>query len=41
VAGYDLRPDTSLTLVQLGKYFTTYYDPVVRTWNGKFVLILP
>jgi hypothetical protein len=40
-SGYDLAPDTQLTPAQLSKYFTTYYDTVVRTWNNGYVLIVP
>ena len=40
-SGYDLAPDTSLTPAQLSKYFLTYSDTVVKTWNGGYVLIMP
>jgi hypothetical protein len=40
-SGYDLPPDTQLTPAQLARYFTKYYDPIVTTWNGVFVLIVP
>ena len=40
-SGYDLPPDTSLTPAQLSKYFLTYYDTVVRSWNGYYVAIVP
>jgi hypothetical protein len=40
-SGYDLPPDTSLTTDQLAKYFTKYTDPIVKTWNGGYVLIVP
>ncbi len=40
-SGYDLPPDTSLTPAQLATYFLPYTDPIVKTWNGKYVLIVP
>jgi hypothetical protein len=40
-SGYDQLPDTQFTPAQLSKYFTTYYDTVVRTWNNGYVLIVP
>jgi hypothetical protein len=40
-SGYDLAPDTQLTPAQLSKYFLTYYDTVVKSWNGGYVLIVP
>ncbi len=40
-AGYDPPPDTSFTPSALAKYFVPYQDPIVTTWNGKYVMILP
>ncbi|MGD0018092.1 MAG: hypothetical protein ABSD62_02460 [Candidatus Limnocylindrales bacterium] len=40
-SGYDLLPDTQLTPAQLSKYFLTYTDSIVKTWNGYYVLIVP
>jgi hypothetical protein len=40
-SGYDLPPDTQLTPAQLATYFLPYTDPIVKTWNGKYVLIVP
>jgi hypothetical protein len=39
--GYDPPPNTFYTPAQLGKYFLTYTDTIVKTWNGKYVLIVP
>ena len=40
-SGYDLPPDTQLTTAQLSKYFLKYTDPIVKTWNGGWVLVMP
>ena len=40
-SGYDLPPDTQLTPAQLATYFLPYTDSIVKTWNGKYVLIVP
>jgi hypothetical protein len=39
--GYDPAPNTFYTTAQLSKYFLTYTDTIVKTWNGKYVLIVP
>jgi len=40
--GYDMPPDTKLTLSQLRRYFTPWrYDPVPMIWDGKYVSIQP
>jgi len=40
--GYDMKPNTRLTLDQLRKYFTRWhYDPLPMIWDGTFVSIQP
>jgi hypothetical protein len=40
--GYDMPPDTKLTLIQLGRYFTPWkYVPMPMVWDGRFVSIQP
>lgn len=40
-SGYDLPPDTQFTPAQLSRYFVKFYDSIVKTWNGGYVLIVP
>ena len=40
--GYDMPPDTTLTLAQLETFFTRWhYDPLPMIWDGSFVSIQP
>jgi hypothetical protein len=40
--GYDMKPNTKLTLDQLRTYFTRWhYDPLPMIWDGTFVSIQP
>lgn len=40
--GYDMKPNTKLTVDQLRMYFTPWhYDPLPMTWDGTFVSIQP
>jgi hypothetical protein len=40
--GYDMPPNTTLTLDQLTTYFTRWhYDPLPMVWDGTFVSIQP
>jgi hypothetical protein len=40
--GYDMRPNTTLTLEQLKTYFTRWhYDPLPMIWDGSYVSIQP
>jgi len=40
--GYDMPPNTTLTLNQLQTYFTRWhYDPLPMIWDGTFVSIQP
>ena len=40
--GYDMRPNTKLTVTQLKRFFTTWwYAPKRMIWDGKFVSIQP
>lgn len=40
--GYDMPPNTSLTIDQLKTYFTRWhYDPLPMVWDGTFVSIQP
>jgi hypothetical protein len=40
--GYDMRPNTQLTLDQLRRFFTPWrYDPLPMVWDGRFVSIQP
>jgi hypothetical protein len=40
--GYDMKPNTELTVDQLRTYFTPWrYDPLPMTWDGTFVSIQP
>jgi hypothetical protein len=40
--GYDMPPDTRLTVVQFRRFFTPWYYPPVRmVWDGKFVSVQP
>jgi hypothetical protein len=40
--GYDMRPNTKLTVTQLKRFFTKWwYAPKRMIWDGKFVSIQP
>ena len=40
--GYDMSPNTTLTVEQLQTYFTRWhYDPLPMVWDGTFVSIQP
>jgi hypothetical protein len=40
--GYDMPPNTSLTVDQLATFFTRWhYDPIPMIWDGTFVSIQP
>ncbi len=40
--GYDMPPNTTLTLDQLQTYFTRWhYDPLPMIWDGTFISIQP
>jgi hypothetical protein len=40
--GYDMPPNTTLTVDQLSTYFTRWhYDPLPMVWDGTFVSIQP
>jgi hypothetical protein len=40
--GYDMPPNTTLTVDQLKTYFTRWhYDPLPMVWDGTFVSIQP
>jgi hypothetical protein len=40
--GYDMKPNTKLTVDQLKTYFTRWhYDPLPMIWDGTFVSIQP
>jgi hypothetical protein len=40
--GYDMPPDTSLTVAELERFFTPWrYDPLPMVWDGRYVSIQP
>jgi hypothetical protein len=40
--GYDMKPNTKLTVDELATYFTRWhYDPLPMIWDGSFVSIQP
>lgn len=40
--GYDMPPNTSLTLEELRRFFTPWrYDPLPMAWDGRYVSIQP
>jgi len=40
--GYDMRPNTSLTIAELRRFFTPWrYDPLPMAWDGRYVSIQP
>jgi len=39
--GYDMAPNTWLSLSRLDNYLNRYYDSVPNPWQGKFVTIQP
>lgn len=40
--GYDMRPNTSLTIAQLRRFFTPWkYVPLPMVWDGTYVSIQP
>jgi hypothetical protein len=42
INGYDMPPDTKLTVTQLRHFFTPWYYPPVRmVWDGKYISIQP
>jgi hypothetical protein len=40
--GYDMPPDTSLTVAEMERFFTPWrYDPLPMVWDGSYVSIQP
>ena len=40
--GYDMRPNTKLTVRELRRFFTPWhYDPKPMVWDGRYVSIQP
>jgi hypothetical protein len=40
--GYDMPPDSELTIKELRRYFTAWrYEPKAMVWDGRFVSIQP
>jgi hypothetical protein len=40
--GYDMRPNTKLTVKELRRFFTPWdYEPMPMAWDGRFVSIQP